>query len=100
MGKNLSSTGNIEIRCIHCGETFVFSKGEQEYYQNHSLVQPRRCKKCRKLHIAPSESSNGSPYAGLTSMLPGFYKGNFKGGIDVTDISGWKWRPKYRTNYC
>lgn len=100
MGKNLSSVGDKEIRCIHCGKIFVFSKGEQEYYKKHSLVQPRRCQGCRKLHTVSMEHMNSSPYAGLKGMLPGFYKGNFKGGIDVTDISGWKWRPKYRSNYC
>ena len=33
-------------------------------------------------------------YYGLSSMTPGLYKGHFKGGIDVTDISGTKYKCK------
>ncbi len=100
MGKILSSSMDKELMCVHCRRVFVFSISEQEYYKIHLLAQPKRCKRCRGLKTVQTVSKSNNPYAGLKSMLPGLYKGNFKGGIDVTDISGWKWRPKHRTNYC
>lgn len=96
MGKLLSSPMDKTIVCIHCQKVFIFSTVEQEYYKVHSLVQPKRCKRCRRLKFVPNVSRNNNPYFGLKKVLPGMYRGNFRGGIDVTDISGWKWNPKYR----
>ena len=37
-----------EIVCADCGNTFVFSSGEQEFYAGRGLTnEPRRCKDCR-----------------------------------------------------
>ena len=34
--------------CRECGATFVFTQGEQEFYQSHGLTnQPSRCPTCR-----------------------------------------------------
>ena len=34
--------------CRECGATFVFTQGEQEFYQSHGLTnQPTRCPTCR-----------------------------------------------------
>jgi hypothetical protein len=35
------------LTCVACGAEFVFSVGEQVYYQSKLLSVPRRCKKCR-----------------------------------------------------
>jgi len=39
---------DIEIECILCGKTFVFSGGEQKWYQKRGLCQPKRCPDCRE----------------------------------------------------
>jgi CxxC-x17-CxxC domain-containing protein len=37
------------IRCLDCGEEFVFTAGEQAFYREHGLTNtPTRCRKCRE----------------------------------------------------
>ena len=37
------------IKCVDCGEDFVFTAGEQEFYRDHGLTHaPTRCKRCRE----------------------------------------------------
>lgn len=76
----------IWICCCDCQESFEFTAGEQNYYLEHHLAAPRRCKRCREY------LKKHGKYAGLGKMVPGLYKGHFKGGIDVTDISGCKYK--------
>lgn len=35
------------ITCPDCGNDFLFTKGEQEYYAIKQLSDPKRCKACR-----------------------------------------------------
>lgn len=35
------------IKCAGCGEEFVFTAGEQEFYQQKGFQEPKKCKKCR-----------------------------------------------------
>jgi hypothetical protein len=37
------------LRCCDCGESFVFTAGEQTYYASKGLSEPKRCKACREL---------------------------------------------------
>jgi CxxC-x17-CxxC domain-containing protein len=47
--------------CRECGATFVFTQGEQEFYQTHGLTnQPTRCPTCRAARRA---QQGGSPTA-------------------------------------
>lgn len=35
--------------CVDCGEEFVFTVGEQEFYKEKGFENdPKRCQKCRK----------------------------------------------------
>jgi CxxC-x17-CxxC domain-containing protein len=37
------------IKCVDCGEDFLFTIGEQEFYREHGLTHaPTRCKRCRE----------------------------------------------------
>jgi len=40
---------DIELTCIEssCGNTFIFTIGEQEYFASRGLYPPRRCPTCR-----------------------------------------------------
>ena len=39
---------DIELTCKDCGNTFVFTEGEQEFYAQKGFTnQPVRCKECR-----------------------------------------------------
>jgi hypothetical protein len=37
---------DIRIKCVLCGETFVFTGEEQKLYKKRGLVQPKRCPEC------------------------------------------------------
>jgi len=39
---------DIEIECISCGKTFVFTGSEQKWYQKRGLSRPKRCHDCRE----------------------------------------------------
>ena len=40
---------DIELKCRDCGETFTFTAGEQEFYQQKGFTnQPTRCPECRQ----------------------------------------------------
>ncbi|MFP4497545.1 MAG: zinc-ribbon domain containing protein [Vulcanimicrobiota bacterium] len=37
------------LECVDCGKDFVFTSGEQEFYQEKGFQnEPRRCTECRK----------------------------------------------------
>jgi len=38
---------SIRLTCRECGKQFVFTKGEQEFYEAKGLTPPTRCKECR-----------------------------------------------------
>jgi CxxC-x17-CxxC domain-containing protein len=40
---------DIRIKCVDCGEEFLFTVGEQSFYREKALTHaPTRCKKCRE----------------------------------------------------
>lgn len=41
-----------KVVCKDCGKEFIFTANEQEFYQEHGFVEPKRCKACRDLKKA------------------------------------------------
>jgi len=37
------------LHCYDCEHSFVFTAGEQAYFQSKGLSEPKRCKPCREL---------------------------------------------------
>ncbi len=35
------------LRCVDCGQSFVFTIGEQRYFLSKGLSTPKRCPQCR-----------------------------------------------------
>jgi CxxC-x17-CxxC domain-containing protein len=57
---------DIAIKCADCGEDFVFTIGEQEFYRTHGLTHaPTRCKRCREAR------KRGGTAGEATSRRPG-----------------------------
>ena len=56
-----------EITCKDCNQSFTFTAGEQEFFQERGFSEPIRCKPCRD--IRKSQKSDG-----------GGFGGNFRGG--------------------
>jgi N-acetylglutamate synthase-like GNAT family acetyltransferase len=48
----MTRSGNIEdqtLTCVDCGNAFVWSTGEQEFFQEKGFTDPpKRCKDCRQ----------------------------------------------------
>lgn len=39
---------NKKLLCCECNAAFLFTGGEQKFYEDHNLSEPKRCPKCRK----------------------------------------------------
>ena len=49
------------LRCRECGNDFVFTAGEQEFYQQKGLMnQPSRCPSCRAARRAAAGGGRSS----------------------------------------
>jgi CxxC-x17-CxxC domain-containing protein len=58
------SFSDITLTCKDCGNPFVFTAGEQEFYQQRGLMnQPGRCTDCRAARKA-SGGGGGASYGG------------------------------------
>jgi CxxC-x17-CxxC domain-containing protein len=52
------------IRCVSCGEDFVFTAGEQEFYKSRGLThEPTRCKSCREVRKHSRGNDGPGPHA-------------------------------------
>jgi len=63
------------IKCVDCGESFVFTVGEQEFYRTHGLSHaPTRCKRCRESRkgARPERGAGSSGHAGGGRERPTF----------------------------
>ncbi|HJZ85445.1 MAG TPA: zinc-ribbon domain containing protein [Polyangia bacterium] len=68
------------LQCADCGQDFVFTAGEQEFYERKGFKEiPKRCKPCRearKARRADGGSSNGSRSNGGSWRPSGDVDGN------------------------
>lgn len=39
---------NKNLRCVRCGNKFIFSEEEQDFYRKKRFEEPKRCRACRK----------------------------------------------------
>ena len=39
---------NKKLLCCECNAAFLFAGGEQKFYEDHKLSEPKRCVKCRQ----------------------------------------------------
>jgi CxxC-x17-CxxC domain-containing protein len=55
------SFSDIDLTCKDCGQSFVFTSGEQEFYQQRGLQnRPGRCPTCRSARKASGGGGGGS----------------------------------------
>ena len=48
---------DAELTCIDCGEIYLFSADDQNYYRSKGYSSPVRCRPCRKAHKALKEAA-------------------------------------------
>ena len=57
------------LTCKNCGQQFVWTASEQEFYQSRGLQNPPgRCKDCRELRRAEGGGGGRSSYGGPRQM--------------------------------
>jgi hypothetical protein len=49
----MNADSDLTLICRQCGREFIFTKAEQEFYQEKGFAQPRRCKQCRSTKTLP-----------------------------------------------
>lgn len=49
---------DTNLTCVECGEEFLFSADEQEFYESKGFSEPKRCKDCRA-RIKAARSGRG-----------------------------------------
>ena len=47
---------DVEIPCVQCRETFLFTEKEQENYYQRNMPSPQRCQRCRSKKNAQAEN--------------------------------------------
>jgi Probable zinc-ribbon domain len=52
------------ITCADCGQPFTFSQGEQEFFQQRGMSEPKRCKECRQAKKAERGGGGGNRRGG------------------------------------
>ncbi len=48
------------LSCKDCGNDFVFTDGEQEFYTSKGFPDPVRCPECRKAKKDSKKNGNGN----------------------------------------
>ncbi|WP_413375772.1 zinc-ribbon domain containing protein [Alkalihalobacillus sp. 1P02AB] len=38
---------DLLLKCWECGNRFIFTAGEQQFFKRKGFSYPKRCKKCR-----------------------------------------------------
>lgn len=67
------------LTCRDCGQEFVFTAGEQEFYQQRGFSEPQRCNDCRAARKTQRGAGAGGSSYGSSS---GGYGGSSSYGDD------------------
>ncbi|MBU3979213.1 zinc-ribbon domain containing protein [Patescibacteria group bacterium] len=55
----MAEVKDITLTCKDCGQNFVWTADEQEFYKQKNFSAPLRCKNCRVKARAKFDSGNG-----------------------------------------
>ncbi|MFQ5823820.1 MAG: zinc-ribbon domain-containing protein [bacterium] len=47
------------LTCVECGQEFIFSADEQQFYSERGFQEPKRCKPCREKRKRDRRGSRG-----------------------------------------
>src|SRR6186713_421251 len=72
---------NKTLTCADCGQEFVFTASEQDFYAQRGFTEPRRCASCRASRkAARNEGSGGDESFGSYGAGGGYSAGGYGGG--------------------
>jgi CxxC-x17-CxxC domain-containing protein len=67
------------LACADCGQQFVFTASEQDFYAQRGFTEPRRCPSCRASRKAARNSAGGgSSYGGGYGGGGGYSAGGYE----------------------
>ena len=70
---------DLQVECIDCHQPFVFTAGEQQFYDRKGFKEtPKRCKTCRETRKTKRDAGGGE--AGSGAAARGGYRGGYGGG--------------------
>src|SRR5262245_30253355 len=73
------------LTCSDCGEQFVFTESEQQFFADRGFTEPRRCPSCRAARKAQQGSSGG--YGGSSGGYGGSSGGYSRGPREMFDAT-------------
>jgi CxxC-x17-CxxC domain-containing protein len=72
------------LTCADCGQEFVFTASEQDFYAQRGFTEPRRCPSCRASRKAARNADggggNGGSSYGSYGAGGGYSAGGYSGG--------------------
>ena len=60
------------LTCADCGQEFVFTSSEQDFYAQRGFTEPRRCPSCRASRKAARNAEGGGSSYGGSSYGGGY----------------------------
>jgi CxxC-x17-CxxC domain-containing protein len=80
-------TADRTLTCADCGQEFVFSASEQQFYSDRGFSDPRRCPSCRRARKAARGASTGAA-GGYSAMSSGYGSAGGGGGYAGSGYAG------------
>jgi CxxC-x17-CxxC domain-containing protein len=72
-------SADMTLTCRDCGQAFVFTSGEQDFYAGRGFSEPSRCADCRAARKQQRDGGSGGGYSSYGSSSGG------GGGGDYSD---------------
>ena len=67
------------LTCADCGQEFVFTASEQDFYAQRGFTEPRRCPSCRASRKAARNAESGGSSYGVYGASGGYSAGGYGG---------------------
>jgi CxxC-x17-CxxC domain-containing protein len=80
-------TADRTLTCADCGQEFVFSASEQQFYADRGFSDPRRCPSCRRARKAARGGTTGAA-GGYSAMSSGYGSAGGGGGYASGGYAG------------
>ena len=77
----------IRLTCRECGRQFLFTEGEQEFYDQRGLTPPARCKECRAKKEKPPYNSTCSECGTRLEKVASIYCESCASGAQPTHLT-------------
>lgn len=68
------------LTCADCGQEFVFTASEQDFYAQRGFTEPRRCASCRASRKAARNAEGGGSSYGSYGAGGGYSAGGYGEG--------------------